>query len=225
MAGWTGGCFITLEGGEGAGKSTQARRLAERLEGIGREVVRTREPGGSPRAESIRDVILSGAVKPLGPAAEAIMFFAARLDHLEILIRPALARGAVVVCDRFLDSTRAYQGVLGHVEPGLLSGLERVVVGADRPDLTLILDLPPGQGLERAAARRTSAEAPDRFEREGEGFHERLRAAFRTIASSEPGRCRLVDASRPVADVGDAIWSAVLDHFPAFKAAAGAIRP
>ncbi len=120
-----GGRFITLEGGEGTGKSTQARRLVERIRALGREAIATREPGGSPRAELIREALLSGTVKPLGPVAEAMMFAAARIDHLDTTIRPALARGAVVVCDRFIDSTRVYQGALEGVDPALLAALER----------------------------------------------------------------------------------------------------
>ncbi len=152
------GVFITLEGGEGAGKSTQAARLAATLRArTGRPVVVTREPGGSPRAEEIRAAVLAGVAKPYGPFAEALLFSAARLDHLETLIRPALARGETVICDRFLDSTRAYQGAAGGLDGELLDALERVVVGPTRPDLTLILDLPAETGLARARARGAAA--------------------------------------------------------------------
>ncbi len=158
------GCFITFEGGEGAGKSTQIATLAAWLRTgaeAPREVVTTREPGGSPRAERIRAAVLSGVAKPYGPFAEALMFAAARLDHLATLIRPSLARGAIVLCDRFSDSTRAYQGAAGGVEAETLAALERVVVGATRPDLTLILDLPPETGLARARQRdRAAASGP-----------------------------------------------------------------
>jgi dTMP kinase len=202
------GRFITLEGGEGAGKSTQARLLAERLRMRGFECVTTREPGGSPGAERLREVLLSGAVAPLGSTAEALLFTAARIDHLDHTIRPALARGAFVVCDRFVDSTRAYQGALGNLDPQLIGALERVAVGSTRPDLTLILDLPPDVGMARAATRRADA-APDRFEREGTSFHEGLRRAFLEIAKQDPKRCVVIDATRSLGDIADQIWATV----------------
>jgi dTMP kinase len=216
----TEGVFITLEGGEGAGKSTQAARLAQTLRaGTGRPVVVTREPGGSPRAEDIRAAVLAGAAKPYGPFAEALLFSAARLDHLETLIRPALARGETVICDRFLDSTRAYQGAAGGLDPAVLTALERVVVGSTRPDLTLILDLPPEAGLARAAARGQAAgEGADRFEAEALGFHARLRAAFRDIAASEPRRCALIDASADPDSVEAAIRAVVASRLPGLLA-------
>jgi len=191
------GVFITLEGGEGAGKSTQAARLAATLRArTGRPVTVTREPGGSPWAEEIRTALLAGVAKPYGPFAEALLFSAARLDHLDRLIRPALARGESVVCDRFIDSTHAYQGAAGGLDPAVLTALERVVVGRTRPDLTLILDLPPETGLARAAARGEAVgQGPDRFEGEALGFHTRLRAAFLEIAKAEPGRCAVIDAT------------------------------
>jgi dTMP kinase len=207
------GLFVTFEGGEGVGKSTQVARLAERLrrDGAG-EVVVTREPGGTVRAERIRGALLSGAAKAYGPLAEAVMFAAARLDHLDALIRPALARGAIVLCDRFSDSTRAYQGAAGGVEPRLLDAIERAVVGASRPDLTLVLDLSPAEGLARAMAR---AETRDRFESESAAFHERLRRAFREIAAAEPGRCVVIDAGRPAEAVEADVWAAVAQRLPA----------
>ena len=208
------GGFITLEGGEGTGKSTQARRLAERILGSGHEAVTTREPGGSDRAERIREALLSGQIAPLGPVAEAMMFSAARLDHLDATIRPALARGAFVVCDRFIDSTRVYQGALGHVHTGLLAGLERLVVGTTMPDLTVLLDLEVGTGLARARARRGGTAPADRFEREGEAFHETLRHAYLRNAAAEPDRCVVVDASAGADHVEDAIWRAVVARFP-----------
>lgn len=201
------GRFITFEGGEGAGKSTQVRRLLERLQGLGIDAVVTREPGGSTGAEIMRHLILSGAAKPLGPLAEAALFAAARADHLDATIRPALARGAWVVCDRFADSTRVYQGTLGDVDPGLIAALEAVTVGDTRPDLTLILDLPAEVGLARAAAR--SGSNADRFESEGLNFHRRLREAFRALAAREPERCVLIDAGAGVDTVAEAIWEAV----------------
>ncbi|RVU14020.1 dTMP kinase [Methylobacterium oryzihabitans] len=219
-AGTGPGAFITFEGGEGAGKSTQIARLAALLRPGPREVVTTREPGGTPRAERIRAALLAGAAKPYGPFAEALLFSAARLDHLDGVIRPALARGAVVLCDRFCDSTRAYQGAAGGgaaggVDEAGLDALERVVVGPTRPDLTLILDLPPETGLARAGRRgRAAGEAPDRFEAEALGFHQRLRAAFRAIAAAEPGRCVLVDAAAEPDAVAEAVRAAVVDRLP-----------
>ena len=199
------GRFITFEGGEGTGKSTQVRLLAESLRAFGIDVLVTREPGGSAGAEAIRYVLLSGAAKPLGPHAEAILFAAARGDHVATLIEPALAAGHWVLCDRFADSTRVYQGALGNTDPLLISGLERIAVGDTRPDLTFILDLPVQVGLARAAKRRGAADT-DRFEAEGAGFHERLRTAYRQLAASEPRRCALIDARGAPERVADAIW-------------------
>lgn len=198
------GRFITLEGGEGAGKSTQAARLAARLRARGIDPVLTREPGGSPLAEDIRKAILSGAVAPLGPAAEAIMFSAARIDHLERTIRPALARGQWVICDRFSDSTRAYQGALGNLDPRFMRELERITVGRDMPDLTVVIDVPAGTGLARARARSSVA---DRFEAESLGFHEALRRAFLDIAADESERCGVVDGGASPDEVEVAIWA------------------
>ena len=206
------GAFITLEGGEGAGKSTQGARLKARLEGLGIETIATREPGGSPHAEAIRGAILSGAVAPLGPFAEALMFSAARLDHIDVTIRPALERGVFVICDRFIDSTRVYQGAMGHIEPRLIASLEEVVVGDLIPDLTFVLDVAPATGLARAKLRRGESSA-DRFERETLAFHEGLRAAFLSIAASEPERCRVVDADRHPDHIAEAIWAEMLSRF------------
>ncbi|MGD9925546.1 MAG: dTMP kinase [Pseudorhodoplanes sp.] len=202
------GKFITFEGGEGTGKSTQALALAERLKVLGIAVTLTREPGGSPGAEVIRHVLLSGAAKPLGAEAEAILFAAAREDHLGYTIKPALDRGHWVVCDRFADSTRVYQGVLGHVDPRLIKRLEKITVGDNKPDLTLILDAPAETGLARARARRGDG-AIDRFESEDIAFHDRLREAYRQLAVSEPDRCVLIDASDAPERVTERIWSAV----------------
>jgi dTMP kinase len=202
------GRFITLEGGEGAGKSTQAERLAARLRELAVGVVVTREPGGSVGADIMRHVLLSGAAKPLGPVAETILFAAARDDHVRQTIAPALADGRWVVCDRFIDSTRVYQGVLGRVDSKLIRGLERLIVSDTMPDLTLILDLPAEIGLARAAQRRAGAQA-DRFETETVQFHTNLRQAYRRIAAAEPQRCVLIDANRPVDKVADDIWAAV----------------
>jgi len=204
------GKFITLEGGEGAGKSTQAELLRKRLAARGIDVLMTREPGGSPRAEAIRAVLLSGQAKRLGPMAETLLFYVARDSHLELTIRPALARGTWVVCDRFHDSTRAYQGAAGGVPIAAIDALERIVVGPTRPNLTIILDLPAEEGLKRAAARaEASDEQTDRFESMSLRFHENLRQEFLEIAKAEPRRCVVIDANRPVEEVADAVWSAV----------------
>ena len=202
------GTFITLEGGEGAGKSTQGRLLAEHLRSLGHECVVTREPGGSPVAEALREVILSGAAAPLGPSAEAVLFAAARIDHVLQTIMPALARGAFVLCDRFADSTRVYQGAAGKVDPVFIRTLEEIATASCRPDLTLILDLPAQTGLARAAARRNQ-QAADRFEAEGIAFHEGLRTAYLDIAKSEPARCKVVDAAKGPDEVAQAIWAEV----------------
>jgi len=202
------GKFITFEGGEGTGKSTQAAMLGARLESYGLAVQLTREPGGSPGAEIIRHVLLTGAAKPLGADVEAMLFAAARDDHVQYTILPALRSGKWVVCDRFADSTRVYQGILGQVDQKLINVLERVSVGELAPDLTVILDLPVQVGLERAKLRRGPAQA-DRFEGEGADFHERLREAYLAIATREPDRCVVIDAIASKDVVADAIWQAV----------------
>lgn len=208
--------FISFEGGEGAGKSTQVERLAAHLRKVSdREIVTTREPGGTLRAEAIREALLGGVAKPYGPLAEAILFSAARIDHLDALIRPALARGAIVLCDRFSDSTRAYQGAAGGLRDGLIRALERIVIGDTRPDLTLILDLPAEIGLARAKARSAAAAgSADRFEVEAMSFHERLRAAFMRIAGEEPERCAVIDAGAEPDTVEAAVQAAVSARFP-----------
>jgi dTMP kinase len=200
------GFFISFEGGEGAGKSTQVRRLAERLAQAGREVVATREPGGSVGAEAIRALLVEGAADRWSPLSEALLMNAARRDHVERLIAPALARGAVVISDRFADSTRAYQGAAGGVPEGFVAALEAAVVGGCRPDLTLILDLPAEVGLQRAA-RRGAAER--RFEEKDLAFHEAIRRAFLKIAADEPDRCLLIDAARDADAVLEDVWRAV----------------
>jgi len=202
------GKFITFEGGEGAGKSTQAAMLALRLQSQGLAVQLTREPGGSPGAEIIRHVLLTGAAKPLGADVEAMLFAAARDDHVQCTILPALRSGKWVVCDRFADSTRVYQGILGQVDQKLINVLERVSVGELSPDLTVLLDLPVQAGLERAKLRRGNAQA-DRFEGEGAEFHERLRDAYLAVAAREPDRCVVIDASASKEVVANAIWQAV----------------
>lgn len=202
------GLFISFEGGEGAGKSTQIRRLAEGLRARGFDVVVTREPGGSPGAEAVRHVLLSGAAEPFGSKMEAVLFAAARSDHVEQVIRPAVERGAVVLSDRFLDSSRVYQGVTGGIDGGFMQALERVAINGMMPDLTLILDLDPAEGLRRAAERRGD-ETADRFEKETLAIHERRREAFLDIAHLEPERCVVVDAARSEEEVAGRIAAAV----------------
>jgi dTMP kinase len=202
------GRFITFEGGEGAGKSTHTTLLAERLKAVGIDVVLTREPGGSPGAEIIRHIILSGAAKPLGAEAETMLFASARDDHLRITIRPALERGAWVLCDRFADSTRVYQGIVGEVDLRLIEELERITVGDTVPDLTFVMDVPADMGMARANKRRGAEEA-DRYEGEALEFHEKLRAGFRALAAAEPKRCVLIDVTAPRPAVEARIWSLV----------------
>jgi dTMP kinase len=205
------GRFITFEGGEGSGKSTHAKLLVEKLKAVRLDVVLTREPGGSPGAEVIRHVLLSGAAKPLGAETETILFAAARDDHVRQVIRPALLEGKWVVCDRFIDSTRVYQGMLGDVDQKLIRGLERVTVGAAMPDLTFVLDVPANVGLARATRRRKGA-AADRFEAETLEFHEDLRRAYRTNAEAEPRRIIIVDGRPPRDVVAERIWTAVKER-------------
>ena len=202
------GRFISLEGGEGSGKSTQAKLLAERLKPFGVAVVLTRETGGSPGAEAVRHVLLSGAAKPLGTHAEAILFAAARDDHVRQTIRPALEAGKWVISDRFADSTRIYQGTLGNVDARMIARLEHITIGDTRPDLTLILDVPVEVGLQRANGRRGGSPG-DRFEAEHRDFHEKLREAYRELAERDPERCTLIDGSADPASVGNAIWAVV----------------
>lgn len=205
------GRFITLEGGEGAGKSTQAKLLRDKLEKQGIRTLLTREPGGTPRAEAIRDILLSGKAKALGPMGEALLFYVARDSHLELSIRPALKRGAWVICDRFHDSTRAYQGAAGGVSISALDALERIVVGDTQPDLTLILDLPPEEGLKRAKARaETAGEGVDRFEEMSLRFHNNLRQEFLDIAEAAPDRCVIINAQGSAEEVANKIWVAVV---------------
>jgi dTMP kinase len=206
------GRFITFEGGEGSGKSTQIKTLAERLDGEKLRTIVTREPGGSPGAEIIRHLLLSGMGKLLGPEAETLLFAAARDDHVHAVIEPALDQGIWVLCDRFSDSTRAYQGSLGKVDPAVLNALQRVTIGDLKPDLTIILDVPVEIGMQRAAVRR-GAGAPDRFEAEDVKFHEGLREAYRQIAATEPQRCVLIDANATAGIVADKVWAAVQERF------------
>ena len=203
------GRFITFEGGEGSGKSTHAAALADRLKARGFDVVLTREPGGSPGAEIIRHIILSGIAKPLGTETETILFAAARDDHVKATILPALQAGRWVISDRFIDSTRVYQGVVGKVDMKLIRALERVTVGADAmPDLTILIDVPANIGLARAKTRRGTG-AADRFEAESVEFHEELRQAFLGLAAKEPKRFAVVDGRAPRDVVSERIWQTV----------------
>jgi dTMP kinase len=205
------GRFITFEGGEGSGKSTQAGILANRLARAGRQVLATREPGGSPAAEEIREALLSGKVWQFGPFAEALLFSVARGDHVENAIGEALLDGKWVVCDRFLDSTRAYQGATAGVPKSLINALERLTVGGLLPDITFVLDIPAEEGLQRAAERRGGG-TPDRFESQELMLHERVRRAFLDIAEEEPDRCIVIDASQPEAMVAEDVWEVVLQR-------------
>lgn len=209
----TVGRFITFEGGEGAGKSTQIAVLADRLNAANHRTITTREPGGSAGAEIIRHLVLSGMGKYLGADAEALLFAAARDDHMHQVIQPALQRGIWVLCDRFTDSTRVYQGKLGKVNPAFIEAMERVTIGNLKPDLTLILDVPVAVGLRRAVLRRGKATA-DRFEQEDMSFHEQLRDAYRQIAVDEPERCVLIDANADQEAVATRVWSAVQERLP-----------
>ena len=200
------GQFITFEGGEGAGKSTQVARLVERLRGLGVEVVQTREPGGSTGAEAIRNLALNGEAERWSPMTETLLMFAARSDHLERTIRPALDAGCWVVCDRFADSSRAYQGAGGGVPADFIEQLDATIVGADQPDLTLMFDLPVEIGLERAFGRGLFE---TRFESKGLAFHQRLRDGFAAVAAAHPDRCRIIDATGDPDAVFARVWAAV----------------
>jgi len=203
------GRFITLEGGEGAGKSTQVSRLVARLQARGLEVVRTREPGGSRGAEDIRQLVVTGEAGRWSARTELLLMFAARSDHLEQTIRPALERGAWVVCDRFADSSRAYQGAGGGADPAFIEQLDAAVVGADQPDLTLIFDLPVEEGLKRAFGRGLFE---TRFESKGLAFHQRLRDGFLRIAAERPERCAVIDATGDEDEVEQRVWRVVEDR-------------
>lgn len=224
----TVGKFITFEGGEGSGKSTQSRILAERLRQRGLDVKVTREPGGSPFAERLREVLLDPSTPPHSALSEALLFYAARADHLETVIRPALKAGTWVVCDRFSDSTRVYQGSAGTLNPKIVEALELIVVGSSQPDLTLIIDVPVAVGLARAqlrlgqkqaaiaataapgaSPRQIRTLASDRYESRDVAFHTRLRQGFLDIAKAEPGRCAVIDGHHDSALVAASVWTAV----------------
>lgn len=217
------GRFITLEGGEGAGKSTQIAGLAKRLEEAGIDVITTREPGGAPGADTIRSILVSGDTDRWDPMSEALLNFAARREHLIRTIWPALERGHWVLSDRFADSTMAYQGYGHGIDRELIAALYRAAVGDFHPDLTLMLDLPVAEGLRRANERNGAAgAAEDRYERMDVDFHERLRAGFLAIAAAEPERCVVIDATGGPDNVAASIWTAVTGKFAdALSAAAG----
>lgn len=207
----TPGRFITLEGGEGAGKSTQAAALAAALAARGLQVMVTREPGGSEGAEAIRHLLLEGEARRWSPHAEAMLFAAARADHVEKRIRPALGAGQWVICDRFVDSTRAYQGVSG-IDDAAVMALHGFGSKGLLPDRTLVLDLPPEEGARRAAARDRGA--ADRFAARGHDYHIAVAKAFRAIAAAEPGRVQVVDAARPPETVTAALIARLADLLP-----------
>lgn len=199
------GCFITFEGVEGCGKSTQIALLAEHLRGAGHEVVVTREPGGTPVAEAIRDVLLDPAHTGMGAMAELLLYEAARAQHVHERIQPALDAGQVVLCDRFADSTTAYQGAGRGIDPAVLRDLHRVATGGVWPACTLLIDLPVETGLERARGRGRK----DRMEQESLEFHRRVRAGFLALADLEPGRIQVIDGTQPIEAVHKAVRRAV----------------
>ena len=209
--------FITFEGGEGVGKSTQVRRLLNNLERHDIRAVRTREPGGTPKAEAIRSFILQGRSESWGPGGEAVLFAAARLDHVNQLIAPNLRSGTWVLSDRFHDSTRAYQGLTGGVDDKLIGGLEVLALNGNNPDLTIILDMDPEAAFERVAAREIEdglAHTGDRFEKEELDWHRRLRAGFLGIAKANPDRCVVISAEQSEDALEAAIWRVVSTRFP-----------
>ena len=208
------GVFITLEGGEGAGKSTQQKLLAARLRKLGLEVVETREPGGTVAAEILRHCLLSGQVRDFGGLAEALLFNAARLDHIQHLIKPALARGAFVICDRFSDSTKVYQHVIGKVSKDSLTALEKLVLAETSPDLTLVLDIDVRLATVRLLERmQQNGVAQDRFESERLSVHQALRTALLALVEDHPQRCVLIDAAGDVSTTHERIFAKVAQRF------------
>lgn len=201
------GFFLTVEGIDGAGKSTQARRLADRLRALGHDVLETREPGGAPGAEEIRRLLVEGDPGRWSPETEILLFTAARRDHVERTVEPALEAGSIVICDRYVDSTRAYQGADAPERRAMVDRLHALAIGLD-PDLTLVFDLGADAGLSRAGAR-ADATAESRFEKKGEAFQERLRQEFLAIAGAEPQRCVVIDASADPDTVAGRVWDAV----------------
>ena len=209
--------FITFEGGEGVGKSTQVKRLLHHLQQQAIDAVRTREPGGTPRAEAIRSFILQGRSESWGAGAEAVLFAAARLDHVNQLVAPNLRNGVWVLSDRFHDSTRAYQGLTGGVNDKLIEALETLALDGHTPDLTIVLDMDPEAAFQRVAQRALEdglALTGDRFEKEELDWHKRLRDAFLAIARANPDRCVVISADQSEDELEAAIWQAVTRRFP-----------
>lgn len=204
------GLFITLEGGEGTGKTTQIKRLAESLRAMGREVVTTREPGGTPEAEQIRHLIVHREGGNWTPVAECLLLFAGRQMHVETLIKPAMARGAIVISDRFADSTRAYQGYGHGLDLKVIEDMNKLALGDFKPDLTFILDIPVQEGLARAGHRLSAEDSgEDRFEKLDITFHERMRQGYLAIAKNEPQRCAVIDAARDMDMIADELLAQV----------------
>jgi len=217
MHGPGGARFITFEGGEGVGKSTQVKRLLKRLNHASIDAIRTREPGGTPKAEAIRSFILQGRSESWGAGAEAVLFAAARLDHVNQLIAPNLAAGRWVLCDRFHDSTRAYQGLTGGVDDKLIEALEELALNGHTPDLTLVLDMDPEVAFRRVEERGIEsglALTGDRFEKEDLVWHKRLRENFLAIAERNGDRCVVVSADQSEDALEEAIWAIVSARFP-----------
>ena len=208
------GVFISFEGGDGAGKSTQITMLANALRAVGKNVVVTREPGGSDGAEAIRKLLVEGDAERWSPVAEALLMYAARADHLQRTILPALEAGAIVVTDRFADSTMAYQGLAGDLGGAGVKTLHALVVGARDPDLTLVLDIAPEEGLSRAGARASSGGKEARFEEKGAAYQLRVREAFLKIAADNPARCAVIDASGKPEEVAGRVLGAVRARLP-----------
>lgn len=210
------GLFITFEGGEGSGKTTQINRLTQALLDLGRKVITTREPGGTPGAEKIRDLLVKRDGGDWNPSAEILLLFAARIMHVEKVIRPALESGKIVICDRFTDSTRAYQGYGHQTDIKLIETINKAVLGDFAPDLTFVLDIDPKIGLERSERRLAALQLPpeereDRFESLDLAFHERLRDGFLQIAKNEPKRCRVINADQDIEAMSQEILKVIKD--------------
>lgn len=200
------GLFITLEGGEGAGKSTQVKKLAETLRARGHDIVLTREPGGTPEAEALRDVFVSHHGPDWSPEAQALLMFTARTLHVDKVIRPALAAGKIVICDRFTDSTRAYQGIVQKAGLEKINQIKQAAIGDLEPDITFIFDIDPEVGLARTGNRQGGGET---FDKADISFHQQLRGAYAEIAAENPGRCVMIDASGTMDAVFDQIMNKV----------------
>ncbi len=214
------GLFITFEGGEGSGKTTQINRLAQTLTAAGHKVITTREPGGTPEAEKIREFIVQREGGDWSSMAECLLLFAARVMHVDKIIRPALEEGKIVISDRFTDSTRAYQGYGRGFDLAKMEELNDMVLGGFGPDLTFILDVEPKMGLSRSERRLAAeildaAQTEDKFERMDTSFHEKIRQGFLDIAANEPERCRALDATQSIDDLAEAIKTAALERLGA----------